>query len=183
MASKKLKVKSEKPKVTKKVLVKKTKAESNTKTKKATKTAAKPAKKAVAKKAPVKKTAVAKKIDNKGASEKLAELIVHGMQELKAINIVLLDLRGIQNSVCDFFVISHGNSSTHADAIAQSVEKEVKKTTGEYPWKREGVSNGEWVLIDYVTVVVHVFQQYTRELYNIEDLWADAKSIKVKQVA
>ncbi|MFZ9847056.1 MAG: ribosome silencing factor [Flavobacteriales bacterium] len=152
-------------------------------------------KKEVAKKAPVKaavkkapaKTAAktkpaakAKKVDTSSASEKLMQLVVHGMQEVKGEDIVVLDLREIGNSSCDFFVICHGNSSTHCSAVAQGVEKEVKKATGEMPWRREGVSNGEWVLLDYVSVVVHVFQQYTRELYNIEDLWADAKTVKVK---
>ena len=148
--------------------------------------AAKP-KASVAKKAPAKtkatpktKLAVVKKADNRSASEKLTEIIVHGMQEMKAEDIVVLDLREIGNSSCDFFVIAHGNSSTHCSAVAQGLEKEVKKATGEKPWRREGVSNGEWVLIDYVSVVVHVFQKFTRELYNIEDLWADAKTVKIK---
>lgn len=126
------------------------------------------------------KLTVVKKPSASSASEKLMELVVHGMQEVKGEDIVVLDLREIGNSSCDFFVICHGNSSTHCSAVAQGVEKEVKKATGEMPWRREGVSNGEWVLLDYVSVVVHVFQQYTRELYNIEDLWADAKTVKVK---
>ncbi len=132
-------------------------------------------------KAPAKaKLTVVKKASASSASEKLMELVVFGMQEVKGEDIVVLDLREIGNSSCDFFVICHGNSSTHCSAVAQGVEKEVKKATGEMPWRREGVSNGEWVLLDYVSVVVHVFQQYTRELYNIEDLWADAKTVKVK---
>lgn len=140
----------------------------------------KAAPKAKTKATPKAKLTVVKKASASSASEKLMELIVHGMQEVKAEDIVVLDLREIGNSSCDFFVISHGNSTTHCSAIAQGVEKEVKKATGEMPWRREGVSNGEWVLLDYVTVVVHVFQQFTRELYNIEDLWADAKTVKVK---
>ncbi len=152
----------------------------------AKKESTKTVKKAVAKPATKTKTVAkakpkaVKKAETSSASEKLMQLIVHGMQEVKAEDLVVLDLREIANSSCDFFVISHGNSSTHCSAIAQGVEKEVKKATGEMPWRREGVSNGEWVLLDYVSVVVHVFQQYTRELYNIEDLWADAKTIKIK---
>ncbi len=130
--------------------------------------------------APKAKLSVVKKVSAGSPSEKLKDLVVHGMQEVKGEDIVILDLREIGNSSCDFFIICHGNSSTHCSAVAQGVEKEVKKATGEMPWRREGVSNGEWVLLDYVTVVVHVFQQYTRELYNIEDLWADAKTTKVK---
>jgi len=157
----KAKAKTEKPK---KEVAKKTSSKATTKTK----SAAKP------------KLKVVKKADTRPASEILTDLIVHGMQEMKAEDIVVLDLRSIGNASCDFFVIAHGNSTTHCSAISQGVEKEVKKISGEKPWRREGVSNGEWVLIDYVSVVVHVFQKYTRELYNIEDLWADAKTVKIK---
>jgi|GEM_PF-29271 len=135
---------------------------------------AKPLAKGKAKTAVVKKETAKKDGIANGPSKILSELIVAGMQEMKALDIVVIDLRKIQNSICDFFVIASGNSSTHADAIAGSLEKEVKKTTGEYPWKREGFSNSEWILIDYVSVIAHVFQQHTREFYKLEDLWADA---------
>ncbi|MCX6181485.1 MAG: ribosome silencing factor [Bacteroidetes bacterium] len=107
-------------------------------------------------------------------------MVVAGMEEMKALDIVIIDLRKIQNSICDFFVIASGNSSTHVDAIAGSLEKEVKQTTGEYPWKREGFANSEWILVDYVSVIAHVFQEHTREFYNLEDLWADAAITKIE---
>ncbi|MFM7024113.1 MAG: ribosome silencing factor [Flavobacteriales bacterium] len=156
---------SEKPKAAKKTAVKKA-------VKKAPAKKAAAPKKAAHKKAAIKKPAIS-------ASQKLADLIIAGMQEIKAENIVLIDLRKLQNTICDFFVIATGNSSTHVEAIAGTLEKEVKKATGEYPWKREGFSNSEWILIDYVSVIAHVFQEHTREFYNLEDLWADAQITKI----
>ncbi len=165
-----------------KVAVKKPKTEAVAKVKAKTKSEKpKAVKKVSTKKTAATKKAVAKKDTAKDSpSKKLADLIVAGMEEMKALDIVIIDLRKIQNSICDFFVIASGNSSTHVDAIAGSLEKEVKKTTGEYPWKREGFSNSEWIIIDYVSVIAHVFQQHSREFYNLEDLWADAQITKIE---
>ena len=77
--------------------------------------------------------------------------------------------------VTEYFVVCHGTSRTHVSSTAQSVEKEVKDVLNEYPWKKEGYTNGEWVLVDYSSVVVHVFQREARDFYNIEELWADAE--------
>ncbi len=173
-------------KVKAKVTVKKSKTEATAKPKTKVKSVKpkaekKPVKKVSTKKAAAPKKAVAKKESvKKSPSQMLSDLVVAGMEEMKALDIVVIDLRKIQNSVCDFFVIASGNSSTHVDAIAGSLEKEVKQTTGEYPWKREGFSNSEWILIDYVSVIAHVFQQHTREFYNLEDLWADAAITKIE---
>ena len=109
------------------------------------------------------------------SSEQLSEVVVKGMQEMKAEDIVLMDLRNVKNAVADFFVICSGNSDTHIDAIAESVDHEVNKTDGQNPWHREGQSNKIWVLLDYVDVVVHVFNQENREFYALESLWGDAK--------
>ena len=89
------------------------------------------------------------------------------MQEKKAEEIVVLDLRGIQNSVSDFFVICSGNSDTQVGAIADSIEYEVKEETSMLPWNSEGKKQGEWVLIDYVDVVAHVFQWSKRSFYDL----------------
>jgi ribosome-associated protein len=175
----KTKAKSVKPKAEKKVVTKKAAAPKKAVAKKIVT----PKKAAVKKTATPKIVAAKKPVAKKEAaspSQKLADLVVAGMEEMKALDIVILDLRKIQNSVCDFFIIASGNSSTHVDAIAGSLEKEVKQTTGEYPWKREGFSNSEWILIDYVSVIAHVFQQHTREFYNLEDLWADAAITKIE---
>jgi ribosome-associated protein len=116
------------------------------------------------------------------SSEQLSEVVVKGMQEMKAEDIVLMDLRNVKNAVADFFVICSGNSDTHIDAIAESVDHEVNKTDGQNPWHREGQSNKIWVLLDYVDVVVHVFNQENREFYALESLWGDAKITSYDEV-
>ena len=107
-------------------------------------------------------------------SEQLSKVVVKGMQEMKAEDIVLMDLRKVNNAVADYFVICSGNSDTHIDAIAESVDHEVNKTDGQNPWHREGLNNKVWVLLDYVDVVVHVFNHDNREFYSLESLWGDA---------
>ena len=109
------------------------------------------------------------------SSDKLAEIIAEGMAEKKAHNIRIMDLRNIANAATDFFVVAHGESTTQVDAIASSVEQEVKKITQENVFHKEGANNSEWILLDYFNVVAHVFIKEKREFYNIEDLWADAK--------
>jgi len=112
-------------------------------------------------------------------SEELSRAIADGMSEKKARDIVILDLRGIQNAITDFFVICTGNSDTQIDAIADSVEDSVYKHTKEGAWHKEGFQNKEWVLIDYVDVVANIFKENTREFYALEELWGDAKTIEV----
>jgi ribosome-associated protein len=108
-------------------------------------------------------------------AERLRNNVVEGMQEKKAKEIVSIDLRNIKNAVADFFVICHADSKTHIDAIARSVEEVVYKKQGEEPFHREGRTNSEWILLDYLNVVVHIFRQEQREFYGIERLWADAE--------
>ena len=105
----------------------------------------------------------------------LADLAIKGILEKKGKKIVCLDLRNIQNSVCDYFIICEGDSTTQVNAIAQSVDEEVKKATGQNPYHSEGWENSLWILIDYVNVVVHVFEKETRDFYKLESLWADAE--------
>ena len=120
----------------------------------------------------------------KGAdSEKLSEVIVKGMQEKKANDIVVMDLRKVKNAVADFFVICSGNSDKQLDAIAESVDVEVFKTLKENPWHSEGKSNKEWVLLDYIDVVVHVFRKDKREFYALERLWGDAEITEIEDQA
>ena len=116
------------------------------------------------------------------SSEQLGQVVVKGMQEMKAEDIVLMDLRDVNNAVADFFVICSGNSDTHIDAIAESVDHEVNKTDGQNPWHREGHNNKIWVLLDYVDVVVHVFNHENREFYALESLWGDAKITSYDEV-
>jgi ribosome-associated protein len=108
-------------------------------------------------------------------STKLCDAIVEGMQENKAKDIVVLDLREISNSVCDYFVICSGESSTQVDGISSSVTRFTRKELKEKPWHIEGKTSSEWVLLDYVNVVAHIFYKDARPFYDLEDLWADAK--------
>ena len=101
--------------------------------------------------------------------------IIKGIEDVKGENIDILDLRAIDNTVCDYFVICNGNSNTQVNAIVGSIQKLVSKELKDKPWHVEGTENGEWVLMDYVNIVVHVFQKQIREFYNIEGLWGDAK--------
>jgi ribosome-associated protein len=108
-------------------------------------------------------------------STDLTQLVVQGMLERKAQDIVVLDLRKVKNAVADYFVICSGTSDTQLDAIADSVEEEVKKQSGEVVWHKEGKANREWILIDYVDVVAHVFKKDRRKYYDLEELWGDAQ--------
>lgn len=114
-------------------------------------------------------------------SEKLVEVITSAMEDIKAHKITVMDLREIENSICQFFVISHGNSNTHVSSIAQLVEKSVKEVLSEQVFRKEGYRNSEWILLDFSNVVVHVFQEHVRNFYNLEALWADAKITEIEE--
>ena len=109
------------------------------------------------------------------SSKDLTELVVKGMTEKKGLDIAILDLRKVKNSITDFFVICSGNSDTQIDALANSVEDEVYKISKTEPWQKEGKANGEWILIDYVDVVAHIFNKERRKNYDLEELWGDAE--------
>lgn len=109
----------------------------------------------------------------------LVEEIILGIENVKGENIHQMDLRELDNTPCDFFIVCSGNSNTQVSAIVSSVQKTVSKALHEKPFHTEGLDNAEWVLIDYVSVVVHVFQNQIRNYYNIEELWGDAKSTQI----
>lgn len=111
----------------------------------------------------------------KVSTDQLITGIIKGIEEVKGNDITILDLREIENTVCDYFVICSGNSNTQVNAIVGSVQKMVSKELKDKPWHIEGSENAEWILMDYVNVVVHVFQKHIREFYDIEGLWGDAK--------
>ncbi len=113
--------------------------------------------------------------EKKASADQLITEIIKGIEEVKGIDIQLFDLRNIENMVTDYFVICSGNSNTQVSAISGSVQKIVSKKLQDKPWHIEGESNSEWILMDYVNVVVHIFQKHTREFYDIESLWGDAK--------
>jgi ribosome-associated protein len=111
----------------------------------------------------------------KASADELIALILQGIEEVKGQDINLLDLREIENTVCDYFIICNGTSNTHVNAIVGSIQKTVSKSIKDKPWHVEGEDNAEWILMDYVNVVVHVFQKQVRDYYDIEGLWGDAK--------
>ena len=113
-------------------------------------------------------------------SEELSRLVVQGMREKKAMDIILMDLKQVKNAIADYFVICTGNSDTQLDAICESVEETVFKSGAINPWHVEGKENKEWILLDYVEVVAHVFQKERRAFYAIEELWADAQATHIE---
>ena len=121
-------------------------------------------------------------VKNKKAAESsaLAEIVINGIQEKKGKEIAQVDMRELKTASADYFVVCHGDSDKQVEAIARSVEEEVEKATGELPWHTEGLENMEWVLLDYINVVVHIFVKDKREFYGIEELWGDAE-IKIYQ--
>src|SRR5690554_4609400 len=114
---------------------------------------------------------IVKEID----SEKLCEVIVEGMQDNKANDIVVIDLREVENAVTDFFVIGSGDSSTQIDGIADAIVRATRKTRKEKPWHQEGKNDATWLVLAYVNVVAHIFHKEVRDNYELEDLWADGK--------
>ena len=117
--------------------------------------------------------------DNTNADQ-LITTIIGGIEEVKGKKITILDLREIENTVCDYFIVCEGSSNTQVNAIVGSIQKQVSKTLKDKPWHIEGTENAEWVLMDYVNVVVHVFQKHIREYYDIESLWGDAKTTQIE---
>jgi ribosome-associated protein len=109
---------------------------------------------------------------------KLSHLIVKGMQKKKANEIRVLDLRKIDNAAVDFFIVCSANSDTHMQAIAKSIEEEAY-TDKQKPWHKEGYTSKNWVLLDYIDIVAHIFSKEDRSFYGIEDLWADAEITKI----
>ena len=113
-------------------------------------------------------------------ADQLITTIISGIEDVKGKEIILLDLREIENTVCDYFIICEGTSNTQVNAIVSSIQKQVSKTTKDKPWHIEGTDNAEWILMDYVNVVVHVFQKHIREYYDIESLWGDAITTQIE---
>lgn len=121
---------------------------------------------------------VKKKIAN--LSTYLSEIAVHGIQEKKGNDIVRLDLRNLNSSVSDYFIVCNADSTTQVKAIADSVEDEIYKLTQTNPWRKEGLDNAEWIILDYFDIVVHIFRTEKRDFYGIEDLWGDAETTTYK---
>jgi ribosome-associated protein len=105
-------------------------------------------------------------------------IIIKAIQEKKGENIVSLDLSKIPEAVADFFIICQANSNTQVRAIASYVEDQVREHLEEEPYKHEGFTAQQWILVDYVNIVLHVFQPETRQFYSLEDMWSDAERME-----
>ncbi|MBC3757366.1 MULTISPECIES: ribosome silencing factor [Hyunsoonleella] len=114
------------------------------------------------------------------SADQLISVIISGIEDVKGKEISILDLREIENTVCDYFIICEGTSNTQVNAIVNSIRKKVSKELKDHPWHIEGAENAEWVLLDYVNIAVHVFQKHIREYYDIESLWGDAKTTVIE---
>ena len=113
-------------------------------------------------------------------SEKLSKVIIEGIKDKKGDEIVKLDIRKLENIICDFFIICHADSKIQIQSIADNVVRKVREELKEHVWQKEGYENAQWVLLDFSSVVVHIFETSQREFYNIENLWADAKVTMIK---
>ena len=118
---------------------------------------------------------VKQKSKTENNTKELVNAIIEGLFKKKGSEVVSLDLTNIENSVCKYFIICHADSDRQVEALADSVLEIVREETGENAWHKEGLENATWVLLDYSDVVVHIFQKEYRDLYKLEELWADAK--------
>lgn len=114
------------------------------------------------------------------SSDTLSEWVVEGMLNKKALDVVIMDLRKVKHAIADYFIVCSGNSDTQIDAISESIEEEIHKKSKQNPWKKEGHQNKEWILLDYIDVVAHVFNKEKRTFYGLEELWGDAKITRIE---
>lgn len=112
----------------------------------------------------------------------LIEVIAAAIQDKKGKGVVSLDLSGMDGAICSHFVVCNADSTTQVSAIADAVEEAVYLKLGENPWRVEGKQTGLWVAMDYIDVVVHIFQTELRDYYRLEDLWADAPMVEYEDV-
>ena len=119
-------------------------------------------------------------MNNNTDKQALIDKIVDAVQDTKGEDIMIFDLSKIENSVAETFIICSANSNTQVSAIAGNIEKKVRNDLQERPWHVEGSENAMWVLVDYVSVVVHIFQKHIREYYDIEELWGDAQITRIE---
>lgn len=117
----------------------------------------------------------------KNRSIDLVNAAIKGLQEVKGVDIVSIDLRQIDNTFCKYFVICNGTSNTHVNALADSAVNFIREECDYKPMHIEGRNNAQWILIDYADVIIHVFQKEYRELYKLENLWVDAIATKIKE--
>jgi ribosome-associated protein len=121
------------------------------------------------------------KVSTLVTAKQLTDAVVHGLQDKKGLNIVVMDLRKVRGAITDYFVICSGTSDKHVQALSDNVWEAVRVQFDDKPMNVEGRKNGEWILMDYVNVVVHVFLEEKRRFYDIESLWADAPMERIAQ--
>jgi ribosome-associated protein len=107
--------------------------------------------------------------------EALLDAVVKGLDDVKGHNITIVNLSTVTHAISSYFVIAHGTSHTQVEALAASVAKVTKEAFGEKPISVQGLRNGEWAILDYFDVVVHVFHEEARKRYGLEELWGDAE--------
>lgn len=112
---------------------------------------------------------------DKKLAKKLTEVAIKAIQDKIGKDITLIDFDGVKGSLFDYYVICTANSPSHADALAEKIEEDVRNIMNLKPHKREGLRNCEWILLDYFDVIIHIFLKETREFYNIESMWTDVK--------
>lgn len=118
----------------------------------------------------------------KTEAKELKNAVIQGLLENKGLAITEIDLTKIEHAVCKYFVLCTGTSNTHVDALSRSVDKYVLENLGQKIWRKEGLDNSQWVILDYVDVVVHIFQKEYRTFYGLEELWADAPHATINEV-
>ena len=112
----------------------------------------------------------------------LIEVIAAAIQDKNGKGVVSLDLSGMDGAICSHFVVCNADSTTQVSAIADAVEEAVYLKLGENPWRVEGKQTGLWVAMDYIDVVVHIFQTDLRDYYKLEELWADAPMVEYEDI-
>jgi len=108
----------------------------------------------------------------------LKNLVIEALKDIKAEEIIELDLRKIDEAVTDYFIVCHGTSNTQVSALSDSVFKKVKDELSIFPKAQEGKVSGNWIILDYFDIVVHIFHKEAREYYQLEELWNDAKTVE-----
>ncbi len=122
----------------------------------------------------VKTKIAATTVENEKSTEDLIATIIEGLQDKKGKDIVIMDLRHLSSAITDYFVLCTGDSDTHIKALCDSVEDKVREELQEKPWHIEGKEFKKWILLDYISVIVHIFYHEQRKFYALEELWGDA---------
>lgn len=123
-----------------------------------------------------------KRVKETSNTEELLSCIVDAIQEKKGKNILSLGIGSLPNAICKYFVFCNADSTTQVDAIANNIEDKVLERMGERVYRSDGYQNAIWIVLDYIDIVVHVFQTEWRNYYRVEALWADAKAIQYEEV-